>query len=114
MSLFGEGGRMKIERVWQMPNHQTFNIPKISKLIDDEIDRDKALDPFPYPYQKDALKFLKETPDNSFEFGLYDPPYSQRQLREMYDSLGLHYEMNSSYWRKIEEQWVRIIRLGGG
>ena len=104
---------MKIERVWQMPNHQTFEIPKISKLIDDEIDKNKALDPFPFPYQKDALKFLKETPDNSFNFGLYDPPYSQRQLREMYDSLGLHYEMNSSYWKKIEEQWTRIIRVGG-
>lgn len=104
---------LKLERVFQMPNSQTFSIPVIKKLIAEESIVGPVCDPFPHPYQFDALEHLKGLEPESIAYGLYDPPYSQRQLREMYDTLGLHYEMNSSYWHNIEKEWFRVMKPGG-
>ena len=38
---------MKIERIWAMPNKNTFDIKPIKKLIQEELDKDKLwIDPF--------------------------------------------------------------------
>jgi len=95
-----------------MPNHKTFEIAVIKKLFDEEF-KEPYCDLFPYPYSFDALKFLEGRESESMQNVAYDPPYSQRQLREMYDSLGLHYEMNSSYWHNIERELFRVVKPGG-
>jgi hypothetical protein len=105
--------QIKMERIFQMPNSKTFQIPVVKKLIEEEMLVGPVCDPFPFPYEFDALGFMKNLDPESQLTGLYDPPYSQRQLREMYDSLGLHYQMNSSYWGMIEREWFRIIMPGG-
>ena len=101
-----------IQRHTDLPNHRTFQIKSVSKFCD-KIDREEYFDPFPYPFEKDALEYMKEQPSNSIDYGRYDGPYSQRQLREMYKNIGFHYQMNSSYWRLIEEEWFRITKPGG-
>ena len=103
---------MKVDRLWQMPNHRTFEIPAIKKLIRDELEN-KFLDPFPYPFTQDAIKYLQTFSENSITSLCFDPPYSQRQLKEMYHDIGFSYEMNNSYWSKCKDEIARIMKPGG-
>jgi len=96
-----------------MPTHQTFMMKPVQELIHKEHNAGVELDPFPYPYEKDALQILKDQKDNSVDFGLYDPPYSQRQLFEMYKGLGMNLQSNANYFRLIDEEWNRVIKPGG-
>lgn len=105
---------LKIEKVWAMPNHKTFEIPPIKKLLDEETLPGNIIDPFPHPFQKDALEYLKGIERESQVNVRFDPPYSQRQLREMYDSAGLALdEMNNGYWSKCRIEIARILKPGG-
>ena len=94
---------MKIERIWAMPNHNTFSIKPIREFIGEvpiqSIDAfarnsDLAtitndLNPdFDTTHNMDALDFLKTIDDNWADMVLFDPPYSPRQLKECYDSIG--------------------------
>lgn len=90
---------MKIERVWAMPNKQTFSIKPISELIKQEIKGD-YLDPFPYPYQKDAVEYLSNC--DPMDYCLFDPPYSPRQLKESYNGIG-EYDTKISTWSKWKD-----------
>ena len=74
---------MKIERHWCMPSHRTFTIKPFKELIKKELG-DKYIDPFPYPFTQDAIEYLKTIPTKSVRYSVFDPPYSQRQLKEMY------------------------------
>jgi hypothetical protein len=76
---------MQCERVWAMPNKRTFQIKPIAELIKKEIG-DDYIDPFPFNYSKDATDYLKECEPQ--RFGVFDPPYSPRQLKECYKGLG--------------------------
>jgi 16S rRNA G966 N2-methylase RsmD len=76
---------MIIERKWAMPNLRTFQIKPIKEIIEKYKKKGIWLDPFPYPYKKDALEFLSEIKNNSVEGVLFDPPYSPRQLKECYE-----------------------------
>lgn len=104
----------KIERVWAMPNSRTFTIPPIRKLLEEETTPGVVIDPFPYPFKTDALEYLKAIPSDSVNNVRFDPPYSQRQLREMYDNAGLSLErMNNGYWSECKKQISRITKVGG-
>ena len=85
---------MKIERTWAMPNKRTFTIEPIKKLIEDEIG-DEYIDPFPFEYKEDATDYLQKV--KSHRFGVFDPPYSPRQLKECYKGKG-EYDTKSSTW----------------
>jgi hypothetical protein len=103
-----------IERYWAMPSHQTFTIKPFKNLIKDELG-DKYIDPFPYPFKQDAIEYLKTIGDSSENYLVFDPPYSQRQLREMYDNNGLSLDnpMNNSYWANCRKEISRIIKKNG-
>ena len=105
---------MIIERKWAMPSHKTFTIKPINQLIQEEIGED-YLDPFPYPYEQDAIDYLQIIPDLSEDYCVFDPPYSQRQLKEMYKNNGISLEhpMNNSYWAKCRKEIARILKPGG-
>ena len=49
-----------------MPNHETFKISCIKQILKDELNNE-YLDPFPYPFETDGLKLLKETKSNSIK-----------------------------------------------
>lgn len=109
---------MKIERMWAMPNKNTFDILPINQLIKSEITDGLWIDPFANKnkfasitndlntefdtdYHLDALDFLKMFDDNSVDGVLYDPPYSPRQISECYNNIGIavtHETTQSSYW----------------
>ena len=71
-----------------MPNHKTFEMKPV-KLLFQKYPCDKIIDPFPFPYQRDALEYLKSLPYESTKQVRFDPPYTLRQLKEKYDDLGM-------------------------
>lgn len=127
---------MKIDRKWAMPNKDTFSIKPIGELVDryctdkviicdpfsngkrrtiktitNDLDEDKESD-----HHLDALKFLKLMKTDSFHVVLFDPPYSPRQVSEVYKKLGHSVNMQttqSSYWGNMKKEISRILREGG-
>ncbi|KKM71126.1 hypothetical protein LCGC14_1433870, partial [marine sediment metagenome] len=72
----------------------------------------EVLDPFPFEYKKDATEFLNEIEDNSFEYAVFDPPYSPRQLKECYKGKG-EYDTKSSTWSNWKNLLAKKIKIGG-
>jgi len=103
---------MKINRIWSMPSHKTFTIKPIKEMLEKEFGED-YVDPFPFPFEKDALDYLKTFKDDSVEQLAFDPPYSPRQLKEMYGGAGLDYTTNASYWSALKKEIGRIVKKGG-
>ena len=104
---------MIINRFWSMPNHETFKIPCIKQILKDELNNE-YLDPFPLSQNMflkiDALQFLRKLKSSSENKIVFDPPYSQRQLKEMYKNIGFSYDMNNSYWSNCKDEIARITR----
>ena len=105
---------MNIERVWAMPNHKTFEIKPIKKLIQEELGED-YIDVFPHPYDRDALELLKTIESNSIERLAFDPVYSLRQLKEKYESKGISLTQHETqyYWSDLRSQISRVMKTGG-
>tara|TARA_R100000789_G_C2908216_1_gene122501 strand:- start:63 stop:512 length:450 start_codon:yes stop_codon:yes gene_type:complete len=105
---------IKFERHWCMPSHQTFSIKPFRDLIEKELGSE-YIDPFPYPFKQDAVEYLKRIPSKLAECCVFDPPYSQRQLKEMYNDAGLSFNhpMNSGYWAVCKKEIGRIMKSGG-
>ena len=105
---------IKFERHWCMPSHKTFTIKPFKELIVAELGSN-YVDPFPYPFVKDAIDYLKTIHDNSVDHLVFDPPYSQRQLKEKYHSAGLSFNhpMNNSYWSNCRKEISRIVKSTG-
>ena len=97
-----------------MPNHRTFQIKPIKKLIAEELG-DSFVDPFPYPYEKDALTYLKTLPNDSVDRLAFDPPYSLRQLKEVYHSRGISLTQHETqyYWTDLKKEISRIMKKDG-
>ena len=106
---------LKISRKWAMPNLRTFQILPIQDLIKEYTSLSSDwLDLFPYPYQMDAMTLMNEIDSFSVSRVLFDPPYSPRQLKECYDSLGLPlHNTTSNIWASWKDEIARIIRPGG-
>jgi len=105
----------QFEHVFAMPNKRTFQIKPIARLLKEEANG-IILDPFPYPYNQDALEILRKLADNYCDTLLFDPPYSQRQLKECYENQGLAYHDdmgNSGYWTKLQREASRVVKPGG-
>ena len=67
-------------------------------------------------YHLDALDFLKQFDDESVDFILYDPPYSPRQVSEVYKKLDKTVNMKTtqaSYWSNHKKEIGRIVKKGG-
>lgn len=131
---------MEINRIWAMPNKNTFTIKPIRELIERYIKevKDKnpnaiIIDPFANQskladitndldnqydtdYHMDALDFLKMFNDESIDMVLYDPPFSPRQVAECYKNLGKTVNMQttqSSYWNRHKKEISRIVKENG-
>lgn len=105
---------MKINRVWAMPSAWTFTIKPIRELLEHYVGDGRGwVDPFagrnspaeitndlnpeaPTKYHMEAVEFLKQLNGDKFEGGLYDPPYSLRQITEVYEGIG----------HKVDKKWA--------
>ena len=123
---------MEINRVWSMPNSNTFSIKAIGDLIN-KYKSGIIIDPFANSnkfatitndldpqydttYHMDATDFLKMFDDESVDTVLYDAPYSPRQISECYKKLGMsvnYQTTQSSYWSKQKAEIGRIVKPGG-
>ena len=122
-----------IERIWAMPNKNTFEIKPIHDLIVDEITDGIWIDPFANrnklasitndlstefdtDYHLDALDFLKMFDTDSVDGVLYDPPYSPRQVSECYNTVGYNVTWDTtkaSFWGNHKREISRIVKIGG-
>lgn len=122
---------LTFNREWAMPNSNTFEIQPIHDLITDEINTSDGIwiDPFSggqnyaditndlnpeidSDYTLTAVEFLQQFDDNEIDGGvLFDPPYSPRQIKEVYDSIGLDINKQttqSTFWSQIKDEIQRI------
>lgn len=122
-----------IERVWAMPNKNTFDIKPINQLIKEELTDGLWIDPFANKnklatitndlslefdtdYHLDALEFMKMFDTNSVDGVLYDPPYSPRQVSECYNNVGYNVTWDTtkaSFWGNHKREISRIVKIGG-
>ena len=125
---------MKINRVWAMPSMHTFTIQPIRELIYRYGgDFSNWIDPFagdnsPAEITNDlnpekkaefhmaADEFVNSLKNIPFNGVLFDPPYSPRQIKEMYEAMD---EKNSfentqaSFWSKHKQLIAPKIKTGG-
>lgn len=107
---------MKIERVWAMPNHRTFEIEPIKKLIEQERLFGLTIEPFPYQSKEDCFEYLAKYVNNSVVYGLIDPPYSNRQRSEHYNEKGIKingWHTSAGWTAKLKDEVARVIKVGG-
>ena len=134
MKKINDTHNIRIERIWSMPNKNTFEIPPIKALLEEEVDLSKYwIDPFANrnkiasvtndlnleydtDYHLDALDFLKLFEDASVDGVLYDPPYSPRQVSECYNDVGYTVTWDTtkaSFWGNHKREISRIVKIGG-
>lgn len=117
---------MIINRVWSMPSRWTFQIKPIAELLSRHVGDGKGwIDPFagenspaeitndlnpniPAKYHFDALDFLKSL-SGTFNGCLLDPPYSPRQVKECYDSIGRHMEQDDALLGYKRGQYKSVL-----
>lgn len=124
---------IQIERVWAMPNKNTFDIKPIHELIVEELTDGLWIDPFANTnklasvtndlnpdydtdYHMDALDFMKMFDSDSVDGVLYDPPYSPRQVSECYNNVGYNVTWDTtkaSFWGNHKREISRIVKIGG-
>ena len=128
---------MKIERVWAMPNGETFSIPPVGELLQRWLSGAKTvIDPFarnakvgtwtndlnPHTtadYHMDVLDFLKMLCQKNVvaDAAVFDPPYSPRQIKELYNGIGLpmgpREALRTSQWREERDLIHQLVRIGG-
>jgi len=123
---------MIINRVWAMPNSNTFSIKPIGELLLRHINgfsidcfansnkyakETNDINPlYDTNFHLDALEYLKLKPDNSVDTLLFDPPYSPRQVSECYKSLNMTVNMQTtqaSFWSNLKKETGRIIKPSG-
>ena len=124
---------ISIERVWAMPNKNTFDIKPINQLIKEELTDGLWIDPFANKnklatitndlslefdtdYHLDAFEFMKMFDTGSVDGVLYDPPYSPRQVSECYNNVGYNVTWDTtkaSFWGNHKREISRIVKIGG-
>lgn len=138
-------------RVWANPSPHTFTIAPIAQLLAEEVgnpghwvdpfagfhsivppDRQNDLNPAtPALYHLDALDWLRALATEDYDGVLYDPPYSLRQAKEVYQSYGLKSFQNAreddgrfastgrseqtpmGYWARCRDEAARVVKPGG-
>ena len=123
---------MKISRVWAMANKWTFTIKPINELITRYMaDTRPWIDPFAgmyspadirndinpranADYNLDAQEFMKLWNNETVMGVLYDPPYSTRQIEEVYNGHGLENNPTlTSYSSVMKQEINRVLKPGG-
>lgn len=126
---------MTFDRVFSMPDSHTFRMKPVKEILDfyckpdlivvDPFARDSQysgeygndLNPaFQQPYSLDAIEFLDQCIECqiSADVVLLDPPYSPRQVSEMYQSIGKKVTMKDTQtahlYKECKDRMSTIIK----
>ena len=125
---------MKINRIWAMPNKWTFKIKPIEALLYKYVGDGKGwIDPFagenspaeitndlnpdrPTKYHLHAKDFVLQLNGKLYNGCLFDPPYSLRQMKECYNSIGIEkisQEDTNHFPRNVRNIIAPKIKVGG-
>jgi hypothetical protein len=127
---------VEVNRVWAMPNHNTFTVKPIRTLIERVLTGGVWIDPFarnsPFndrckytndlspeadtTHHLEALEFLNGLEEESCDGVLFDPPYSPRQIAECYKQVGRAVHMadtQSSFYGDRKKAVARAVKPGG-
>lgn len=135
MSLLPGFATTAFSREWAMPNAETFSMPPVWRFVSrylsgtsvDPFARNKTiatftndLDPSTTAQRHmDAEEFCRVLHGEGVacDVGLFDPPYSPRQISEVYKKIGLAVGMketqNAALYRRVRDALDAIIRPGG-
>lgn len=128
-------GGVTLNREWAMPNAWTFEIDPIGDLVEREVAASDGLwiDPFAgkseyadvtndfnpdldTDYTMKADEFLATFDDGDVDGGvIFDPPYSPRQVKEMYDDVGVEVridDVQSTFYSRKREAIARVCSEG--
>ena len=129
--------RPNFTRVWCMPNADTLGISEISAWTKKHLMRATVtIDPFARncrmarwrndlnpetaaEYHMDASDFLEMLKSKAVvaDAAIFDPPYSPRQVKEVYESIGRHFgiddQHNAGRWIKEKDSLNDLIRPEG-
>lgn len=120
---------MKFSRVWDMPNCDTFDVPSIGHFVKRYLLNSKvSVDPFARnkrwathtndlnpntaaEHHLDAEEFLTHRVLSGVQADLIiiDPPYSPRQVKECYDSIGIFMQQDDALLGKTRKRLKRLI-----
>lgn len=130
-----DSNELTIEREWAMPNKWTFDIEPIGEFVREAIEDSDGLwiDPFAgncrladvtndfdpeqdTDYTLKAKDFFKEFDEGEVDGGvIVDPPYSPRQVKEHYNSVGLEpsqFETGAGFMSTVRDEVERVSRPG--
>lgn len=137
MNAHAKNGVLLFNRVWAMPNKCTFSIPPIADLVSRYVAASsKSVDPFARDTDmatftndldpktraqshEDAESFLVRLKSAGVvcDLGIFDPPYSPRQISECYKSVGLAVGLketqNAALYRRVRDAMDMLIPFGG-
>jgi hypothetical protein len=126
-----------IVREWAMPNRYTFEIPPIKELLFRYLNpKMVVVDPFAANsawgtwtndlnpdttagYHMEASDFLDEMLRKNVlaDVVIFDPPYSPRQIKECYNSVGLNPTMEQTQsarvYREVKTRLNHLLKVGG-
>ena len=128
---------MIFNREWAMPSHDTFTVKPIGNFVKKYLDKSKvSIDPFSRnyslatytndldksttaQYHLDAEEFLKELyiQGKCADLVIFDPPYSPRQISEVYKSVGLEVGMKETQsallYKRVRDSIIPILSNNG-
>ncbi len=127
---------MKITRQWAMPNSDTFQVPCIGEFvrqytrgasvivdpfarnssigtITNDLSKDTAAQ-----YHMDANDFMDMLIENGTlaDVVIFDPPYSPRQISEVYQSVGrvvTTEDTQAATWSAWKDRICKLVKVGG-
>lgn len=129
---------MEMNRIWAVPSSETFSIPPIGAFVKKYLrGSGVSIDPFARDcgwatytndlnpatlaqYHMDALEFLEMLRIRGVKPDLiiFDPPYSRRQVKEVYEGVGRSYGVEDSKyhsvnWRRERNVIMQMLEVGG-
>lgn len=121
----------KINRLWAMPNKETFKIKPIKELLNKYVNSNYWIDPFsgnnsPAKVRNDlnpksdsqthlSAEIFAERYNGKIDGLILDPPYSPRQIKECYESIGLKIDgkiTNQIVLNKVKKVFSEKMKIG--
>lgn len=131
--IFPKG--IMMNRVWAMPSSETFSIKPIQRLLSRYLKPGMvSMDPFARnsrlasytndlnpdtaaQYHRTALDFLGLMNEEGLQADvvLFDPPYSLRQVKEVYQSIGIEklHPDDTHGWRRERDEIATLVKEDG-